>query len=311
MGKLARNTLLAVLVLAALVPAVLLATGVLPYKVYIVHTGSMTPTIPSRSAVIVREGVYHVGQVISFESQNGLVTHRLIARKADGVLVTKGDANRTADPGSTTAAQVIGGVVAAPRMLGYWLVYLKNPMGAASLFLTILCLWLIYSITVGLAERQQLAQAQGATLAQGTTPTQGATLAQGTTLALVAQSAVVEAVQPPKAPATPDPGDLWLPDIGIPLPPGNACQTVPVVGHGQVTKVWRAVPRKAPIVFTCSGCGESFGSTAELREHKAELGCRSSEADQPLPEAARCLEKPRTARWSSPATSPIHTILAP
>jgi signal peptidase len=293
-GKLARNILLTVLVLAALGPAVLLATGVLPYKVYIVHTGSMTPTIPSRSAVIVHEGAYHVGQVISFESQNGLVTHRLIARKAGGALVTKGDANQTADPGSATASQVIGGVVAAPRMLGYWLVYLKNPMGAASLFLTILCLWLIYSITVDLAERQQLAQAQGAT------PT------------LVSQSAAVEATE---APAAPDPGDLWLPDVGIPLPPRNACQTAPALDHDQVTKVWRAVPRKspiAPIAFTCSGCGETFESTAELREHKAEHGCRSSEADQPFPEAVRFLEAPRTARWSSSATSPIHeTILAP
>ena len=302
MSRLARNVLLAVVLLAALVPAVLLATGVLPYKVYIVHTGSMTPTIPSRSAVIVREGAYHVGQVITFVSRNGIVTHRLIARKADGVLVTKGDANRTADPGSTTASQVIGGVVAAPRMLGYWLVYLKNPMGAASLFLTILCLWLIYSITMELAERQQLAQAQAATPA------------------LVPQSAAIGALGAPvpnEAPApsqTPVPyrGDLWLPDIGIPLPPRVSCRTTAVVGDDHVAKVWRAVPRKSPVVFTCSGCGETFGSTDELRGHKAERGCRSDETSLPIPDAARFLEKPRVARWSSPATSPIRdTILAP
>jgi signal peptidase I len=295
-SRLARNIVLAVVVLAALVPAVLLATGVLPYKVYIVHTGSMTPTIPSRSAVVVHEGAYHVGQVISFESRNGVVTHRLVARKTDGALVTKGDANRTADPGSTTASQVIGGVVAAPRMLGYWLVYLKNPMGAASLFLTIICLWLIYSITMDLAERQQVAQAQEATPS------------------LVSQSAAVNAFETPvpSEASMPHLNDPWLPDIRIPLPARNARYTTPGLGDDHVTRVWRAVPRKSPIVFTCSGCGETFEGTAELRQHKADHGCGSNEADLPFPEAARFLEKRRTARWSSPDTSPIRkTILAP
>ena len=142
--------------LALLIPAVLLTVGVLPYQVYVVHTGSMSPTIPSKSAVVVKKGAYHVGQVITFDGVNGLETHRLIARKSDGTLVTKGDANRTPDPGTLRPSQVVGGVVAAPRMLGYWLVYLRNPAGMASVFLTVLCLWLIESITADLAKREQL-----------------------------------------------------------------------------------------------------------------------------------------------------------
>ena len=59
--------------------------------------------------------------------RDGVVTHRLVKRNADGTLVTKGDANQTADYGSLQPSQVIGGVVAAPRLVGYWLWYLKKP----------------------------------------------------------------------------------------------------------------------------------------------------------------------------------------
>ena len=162
MSRILKDALLLLVCLALIVPAALLASGKLPYQVYIVHTGSMTPTIPSRSAVLVEKGSYHLGQVISFRTQNGVVTHRLVKRSPDGTLITKGDANRTADPGSLRASQVVGGVLAAPRMLGYWLQYLKNPAGIGSLAMTIVCFWLTYSLAVSVAERRQLAQAPGA-----------------------------------------------------------------------------------------------------------------------------------------------------
>jgi signal peptidase I len=154
--KIFKNVLLIVVCLALIVPAALLASGKLPYRIYVVHTGSMVPTIPPKSAVIVKEGAYHVGQVISFETVNGVVTHRLVKRNADGTLVTKGDANQTVDPGAPLQpTQVIGGVVAAPRLVGYWLLYLKNPTGMASLIMTIVCLWLIYSLTTAYDKRAQ------------------------------------------------------------------------------------------------------------------------------------------------------------
>ena len=153
--KLIKNLVLVLVCLALVVPAVLLVSGKLPYKIYVIHTGSMTPTIPRDSAVIVKEGVYHVGQVISFRTQHGVVTHRVVKRNPDGTLVTKGDANQTADYGSIQPSQVIGGVVAAPQMVGYWLWYLKNPAGVASLIMAIVCLWLIYSITMAYAKRAQ------------------------------------------------------------------------------------------------------------------------------------------------------------
>ena len=243
MARFAKNALLVLVCLAAVVPAVLLVTGVLPYKILVVHTGSMTPTIPSRSAVFVREGTYRVGQVISFETPNGVVTHRLVARRSDGMLVTKGDANRTADPGLTSPARVIGGVIAAPRMLGYWLVYLKNPAGAASLLLTLVCLWLVYSITEDLAGRQQRA------------------------LAAPAQAAPVVPV-----PAGPRPiGGEAAPMRLEPQPVSAAAPTF-AIGGGSPRRVWRPVAWKNAVVFECSTCGASFTSVAELRSHAAVHG---------------------------------------
>ncbi len=148
--KLATRVLFGCAVLALTLPLILLACGALPYKVYVVHTGSMSPAIPPKSAVIVREGDYRVSQVISYRTKSGVVTHRLIDMTGD-VLRTKGDANRTADPSTISRAQVIGGVVAAPRMLGYWIVYFKNPAGLASLFLAVICAWLVYSLPADVA----------------------------------------------------------------------------------------------------------------------------------------------------------------
>jgi len=119
---------------------------------YVIRTGSMTPTIPPRSVIIVRKGVYHLGQVITFYSPNGIVSHRFVKRDSDGTIVTKGDANETADPSSTPPDKIIGGVVAAPKSIGYWLVYFQNPYGIASLVMAIVCLWLLYSITEDLGK---------------------------------------------------------------------------------------------------------------------------------------------------------------
>ena len=114
--------------------------GAIPYHVYVVHTGSMSPTIPPGSAVLVRDGHYHVGQVIAFRERGEIVTHRLVSIRS-GEITTKGDANATADPGQITGKNVIGGVVAAPHLLGFFLVYLRVPTGLASILCAVLLIW--------------------------------------------------------------------------------------------------------------------------------------------------------------------------
>ena len=136
----------------------IVVSGVLPYRVFIVHTGSMEPTISSRSAVIVEQNVYKVGQPISFYEQGGVITHRLIRVNADGTAITKGDANQTADPWTIKTSAIIGGVVANPPELGYWLMYLKNPLGLASILLSAIVCWQLLSIGEHPGEPTETAQ---------------------------------------------------------------------------------------------------------------------------------------------------------
>ena len=126
---------------AAVATLGLYVAGTIPYRVYVVHTGSMSPTIPSGSAVIVEQHRYRIGQVITFREHGETVTHRLVAVVADGTAVTKGDANRSTDPWRVAPQNIVGGVVLAPHWLGFALVYLRTPPGAASIVLAWLALW--------------------------------------------------------------------------------------------------------------------------------------------------------------------------
>lgn len=82
-----------------------------------VLSGSMSPAIPAGSVVVVRPvdpATLSVGDVISYATtdpvtgQSELVTHRVIAVSANGLLTTQGDANQTPDDRQVTPAQVRG-----------------------------------------------------------------------------------------------------------------------------------------------------------------------------------------------------------
>lgn len=139
----------------ALVPLTLLGTFVFlkvdssAYKVYVIHTGSMTPTIPSGSAVLVHIGHYHVGQVITFTEDGLTVTHRLMSISAAGLTTTKGDGNPTADTWHVPTSQIIGGVVFSPPWVGYWIMYFKSPFGIASALIAALVIWQVWTFSTG------------------------------------------------------------------------------------------------------------------------------------------------------------------
>ena len=141
-----KGTVILLLVLAAvLTPVALVATGALPYRAYVVRTGSMSPTILPASVVLVEADQYEVGQVIAFRRADDRTTHRLVAINDDGTLTTKGDANDTIDPFTVPAADVIGGVIAFVPRLGYLVVYLQNPLALGSLIMCVLSLWYVGS----------------------------------------------------------------------------------------------------------------------------------------------------------------------
>jgi signal peptidase len=122
-----------VVVTLVLTPVGVIVSGVLPYRAYVVQTGSMDPTFPPTSLILVQTHEYTVGQVITFHKGNELVSHRLVKINTDGSLTTKGDANATNDPLPTRRADVIGGEIASFSGVGFWVVYLHNPLTVAAL----------------------------------------------------------------------------------------------------------------------------------------------------------------------------------
>lgn len=148
-----------VVVLATIL--VLHKTGNLPYNMYIVHTGSMEPTIPSGSAVLVHEGPAERGDVILFEVHHENTMHRWVKTRSDGLVITKGDANRTADPWRVPKGHIIGPVIAVMPKLGFGAYVLRTPFGLVAIVCAVICLWQMLKIGLEmLRERRQSRRAQ-------------------------------------------------------------------------------------------------------------------------------------------------------
>ncbi len=122
---------LALLLIATLAPVV---PGGLSLK--IVQSGSMEPSIPTGSLVIIKgEEIYNIGDVVTFGSRSRAsvpTTHRIVdSRISNGVVVykTKGDANDTADPREIRVVDIIGKVQFSIPYLGFVVDFARKPLG--------------------------------------------------------------------------------------------------------------------------------------------------------------------------------------
>jgi signal peptidase len=122
----------------------------LGYRLYAVQTGSMTPTYRPGDLVITAPVAEELvaGDVVTFASPggHGLTTHRLVAVRPDGGLVTKGDANETPDVAVLDRAAVVGRAVAGVPHGGYVLVFFQQPSGSGSVMTTMLSLTLLWQV---------------------------------------------------------------------------------------------------------------------------------------------------------------------
>src|SRR6478735_3474339 len=110
----ARRTTVFVLVASVIgtIACTLLLAWAHGYRMYVVETGSMTPTFNAGDVVIDRttKGGYEAGDMLTVQiSDSGdLVTHRMTGLDAQGRLHTKGDANKTADAWALRTSSVRG-----------------------------------------------------------------------------------------------------------------------------------------------------------------------------------------------------------
>ena len=150
--RIVRRLMLALVALALVgATAVSLTAWHQGYRIYIVHTGSMVPTLNPGDAVLDRPAPKAVrpGEVITFTATSGpdaVVTHR-VASVDNGLIKTKGDANATIDPWTTRISGVVGDRLLDLPKVGYLLVFFKQPTGSISMvcfLIALICAWTLF-----------------------------------------------------------------------------------------------------------------------------------------------------------------------
>lgn len=118
------------------------------HRVYIVDSGSMTPTIKVDSMIIVRESLPNEissGDVITYYGHNtsSRITHRVMEVNNQGeYFITRGDANDTDDPLPLEGEKLIGKVVFVIPVIGTMFRFLNTKLGV-SILTTLAVGWII------------------------------------------------------------------------------------------------------------------------------------------------------------------------
>jgi signal peptidase len=98
------------------------------YSSAVVITGSMADTINVNDYIIIKEeSEYLAGDIITFQQDGTIITHRIVEVTENG-FITKGDANNTCDD-EITLEQIEGKVVAVIPNLGDIIYFFKTSTG--------------------------------------------------------------------------------------------------------------------------------------------------------------------------------------
>ena len=121
--------------------------SVFGYSVLIIASPSMTGAIEAGDAIIIKKSdSYAVGDVITYfpADERISVTHRIV-RMEDDRFYTKGDANQSEDPDPVLIEQIAGKVAVKLDKVGYFIEWLKSPVGIifAATFIVLLILIIV------------------------------------------------------------------------------------------------------------------------------------------------------------------------
>lgn len=99
------------------------------YSTAIVVSGSMTGTINVNDMIIIHhKDSYSCGDIITYQNEGSLVTHR-IEEITDAGYITKGDSNNTPDKDPVTEDKIVGSVIMVIPKVGLLVTALKTPIG--------------------------------------------------------------------------------------------------------------------------------------------------------------------------------------
>lgn len=103
----------------------------------VIMSGSMEPAISVFDVVVVQKADnYFINDIITYEENGKLVTHRIVEQNGD-VYITRGDANNTEDP-AISKEKVLGKVVRVIPSIGRVMLFLQKPIGMLCLMILLL-----------------------------------------------------------------------------------------------------------------------------------------------------------------------------
>ncbi len=128
-------------------------TSILGYRMYLIMSGSMEPTIHVRDAIITKEiDTPQTGDVIAFENGGIITVHRIIQEYTEGdnkLYQTKGDNNSGIDSGLVQKSQVKGKVICNMPLLGRTVLYLQSHVEILFLLIGVIIIIAIAKILIG------------------------------------------------------------------------------------------------------------------------------------------------------------------
>ena len=121
--------------------------SVFGYSMLIIASPSMTGSIEAGDAIIIKNSdSYAVGDVITYfpTDESFSVTHRIVRMEGDK-FYTKGDANQSEDPDPVLIEQIAGKVAVKLDKVGYFIEWLKSPVGIifAATFIVLLIMIIV------------------------------------------------------------------------------------------------------------------------------------------------------------------------
>lgn len=125
----------------------------LNHRIYVVDSGSMSPTIKTDSMIIVRElglDELRVGDIVTYygHDRSSRITHRAVEISyEENTIVTRGDANNADDPMPLDGSKLIGKVIFTIPLIGKVFRFLNTKLGLGIL-ITLTILWIIVPVIV-------------------------------------------------------------------------------------------------------------------------------------------------------------------
>jgi len=168
MARLLTGLLLGLVGGLTLLMAAALLPGVFGNKPMVVVSGSMEPTLYGGDIAVVRRVEPYdlqVGDVITYSSIQGFVTHRIVGldmTPQGPIFLLKGDANLSADPKPIPAEQIVGKVVYRVPRIGF-LISITDSMVGRVLFIMVPLVLLVLMWVRARARRPNSAAQNGET----------------------------------------------------------------------------------------------------------------------------------------------------